>query len=43
MAVQLATRFGPAVEKISEMKNIEFIYGLGLGTYLKYHGLNIED
>jgi len=47
VAVQLATRFGPAVEKISEMKNIEYIYGLGLGTYFeipwfKYRGLDTK-
>ncbi|MAM04490.1 MAG: hypothetical protein CMD06_00840, partial [Flavobacteriales bacterium] len=47
VAVQLATRFGPAVEKIREMKNFEYIYGLGLGTYFeipwfKYRGLDTK-
>ena len=47
VALQLATRFGPAMEKISEMKNIEYIYGLGLGTYFeipwfKYRGLDTK-
>ena len=47
VAVQLATRFGPAIEKISEMNNLEYIYGLGLGTYFeipwfKYRGLDTK-
>ena len=47
VALQLATRFGPAIEKISEMKTIEYIYGLGLGTYFeipwfKYRGLDTK-
>tara|TARA_B100000900_G_C20462552_1_gene667898 strand:+ start:170 stop:622 length:453 start_codon:yes stop_codon:yes gene_type:complete len=47
VAIQLATRFGPAIEKISEMKNIEYVYGLGLGTYFeipwfKYRGLDTK-
>ncbi len=47
VAIQLATRFGPAIEKISEMKTIEYIYGLGLGTYFeipwfKYRGLDTK-
>ena len=47
VAIQLATRFGPAIEKIIEMKNMEYIYGLGLGTYFeipwfKYRGLDTK-
>ena len=47
VAIQLATRFGPAYEKINEMKNQEYIYGLGLGTYFeipwfKYRGLDTK-
>lgn len=47
VAIQLATRFGPAIEKINEMNNLEYIYGLGLGTYFeipwfKYRGLDTK-
>ncbi len=47
VAIQLATRFGPAIEKINEMKTIEYFYGLGLGTYFeipwfKYRGLDTK-
>ncbi len=47
VAIQLATRFGPAIEKISKMNNLEYIYGLGLGTYFeitwfKYRGLDTK-
>ena len=47
VAIQLATRFGPALEKISEMKKYEYVYGLGLGTYFeipwfKYRGLDTK-
>ena len=47
VAIQLATRFGPAIEKIYEMNNLEYIYGLGLGTYFeipwfKYRGLDTK-
>ena len=47
VAIQLATRFGPAIEKIYEMNNFEYVYGLGLGTYFeipwfKYRGLDTK-
>ena len=47
VAIQLATRFAPAYEKINEMKTQEYIYGLGLGTYFeipwfKYRGLDTK-
>ena len=47
VAIQLATRFGPAIEKINEMNNLEYVYGLGLGTYFeipwfKYRGLDTK-
>ena len=47
VAIQLATRFGPAYEKINEMKAHHYIYGLGLGTYFeipwfKYRGLDTK-
>ena len=47
VAIQLATRFGPAIEKIYEMNNLEYVHGLGLGTYFeipwfKYRGLDTK-
>ena len=47
VAIQLATRFGPAIEKINEMNNLEYVHGLGLGTYFeipwfKYRGLDTK-
>ena len=47
VAIQLATRFGPALEKINEMNNLEYVHGLGLGTYFeipwfKYRGLDTK-
>jgi len=47
LVLQLATRFGPALEKINGMNNLEYIYGLGLGTYFeipwfKYRGLDTK-
>jgi hypothetical protein len=32
VALQIVSRFAPAVEKIVEMKPYEYIYGLGVGT-----------
>ena len=47
VAIQLATRFGPAIEKINKMNNLEYVHGLGLGTYFeipwfKYRGLDTK-
>ena len=44
---QLANRFSPAIEKIIEMKPIQYIYGLGFGTYFnipwfEYRGLDTK-
>lgn len=47
VVIQLVTRFGPAIEKIDEMKNFDYVCGLGLGTYFnipwfKYRGLDTK-
>ena len=47
VALQIASRFAPAIEKIDQMKSHEYIYGLGLGTYFeipwfKYRGLDTK-
>ena len=47
VAVQLASRFGPALSKIDEMKPHNYIIGLGLGTYFEipwfeYRGLDTK-
>ena len=47
VAVQLASRFGPAVVKINEMSTYNYITGLGLGTYFEipwfeYRGLDTK-
>ena len=35
VALQLASRFAPAIEKVIQMKPHEYIYGLGIGTYFE--------
>ena len=35
VALQLASRFAPAIEKVIQMKPYEYIYGLGIGTYFE--------
>ena len=47
VAVQLASRFGPALVKINEMNTYNYITGLGLGTYFEipwfeYRGLDTK-
>ena len=47
VAVQLASRFGPALVKINEMSTYNYITGLGLGTYFEipwfeYRGLDTK-
>ena len=47
IAVQLASRFGPALVKINEMSTYNYITGLGLGTYFEipwfeYRGLDTK-
>ena len=47
VAVQLASRFGPALVKINEMSTYNYITGLGLGTYFEipwfeYRGLDTQ-
>ena len=43
--LQLITRFAPAVEKINQMTSLQYIFGLGMGTYFEipwfeYRGLD---
>ena len=47
VAIQLASRFGPALDKINEMSTHNYITGLGLGTYFEipwfeYRGLDTK-
>ena len=35
VALQLVSRFAPAIEKVIQMKPYEYIYGLGIGTYFE--------